>query len=531
MTGMAVFEEISPADFFYRNRDIAGFSSPSRAIYSTLRELIENSLDACEAVRVLPEVRITLRELRPSPTGAFFYSVRVVDNGSGVPGDKIPQAFGQVLFGSKFRLKQTRGTFGLGGTMAILYGQITTEMPAHIVSSTGDRYIHDYELMIDIQKNKPNVLRYKVHTNRDGWHGTLVEFTMEGDYTRAMPKVLDYLKQTAIVNPYADITFVDPKGRLYVFERTIRKLPSPPKETLPHPYGVDAETLYRLIAMTNTKSLSAFLMEHFHRVGKSLAGKVLERANLDPNRSPKTLTPSEVSDLANVMRSFEDFLPPDASCLSPLGEEILEAGIRKELNPEFVFVTKRKPSAYSGYPFIVEVGIAYGGGIPRTGDIVLYRFANRIPLLYDETSDVSWKVIHNLMDWRYYKVNPAEDPLAIIIHLCSTKIPYKTVGKEFLSDRPEIEREILNGVRLAARNLMLYLMRKRRFEIGKKRFDLYARYLPKIARFSTLLSGHKKEPDIGPLLAKVSSLGLESPGKMKGREGSHEQSPKEEGSS
>ena len=48
------FAEISPSEFFYRNRDLAGFSNPSRALYSATRELVENSLDACEIGGVLP---------------------------------------------------------------------------------------------------------------------------------------------------------------------------------------------------------------------------------------------------------------------------------------------------------------------------------------------------------------------------------------------------------------------------------------------------------------------------------------------
>ncbi|MFQ5762670.1 MAG: DNA topoisomerase VI subunit B, partial [Candidatus Bathyarchaeia archaeon] len=52
------FYEVSPADFFYRNKDIAGFSNPTRAIYSAIRELVENSMDACELYSVPPEIYV-----------------------------------------------------------------------------------------------------------------------------------------------------------------------------------------------------------------------------------------------------------------------------------------------------------------------------------------------------------------------------------------------------------------------------------------------------------------------------------------
>ena len=392
--------------------------------------------------------------------------------------------------------------------MALLYGQITTNKPVRIISSTGSD-IWEYELMIDIQRNKPIVLDERVRKNRDGWRGTIIEFTLEGDYPRAMPKILEYFRQTAIVAPYANITFVDPRGRLFRFERATTKIPQPAREIPPHPYGVDVETLRRIIASTKCRDMLSLMTTHFHRVGEKTALKFLKYAGISPKRDPKTLTQDEIVALTSSMKNFEEFLPPDPSCLSPLGEELLKAGIVKELSPEFVAVKARRPSSYSGHPFIVEVGIAYGGNVPKTGSIVLYRFANRIPLLYDETSDVSWKVVHNMINWKHYKVNPGEDPVAVIVHICSTKIPYKTVGKEFVADIPEVEREILNGVREVARKLSAFLSRKRIIEKEQRRLDIFSKYLPKIARFATDLSGRKKPPDIEPLLRSVRKYGAE----------------------
>ncbi|MEM2758472.1 MAG: DNA topoisomerase VI subunit B, partial [Candidatus Methanomethylicia archaeon] len=57
-----VYEAISPADFFYRNKEIAGFDNPVRATYTIIRELVENSLDACETHGILPNVYVGLTE-------------------------------------------------------------------------------------------------------------------------------------------------------------------------------------------------------------------------------------------------------------------------------------------------------------------------------------------------------------------------------------------------------------------------------------------------------------------------------------
>ena len=501
------FEEISAADFFYRNRDIAGFTNPSRAIFVAIRELVENSLDAAESHRLVPDIYVRLSYEGEATKDTQIYKLRVEDNGIGVPPRHIPSAFGQILFGSKYKLKQQRGTFGLGGKMAILYGQITTHQPASIVSSTGISKTYMYKLMIDIQRNRPLILDRKVLINKELWRGTIVEFTLEGDYFRAMPKILDYFKQTAMVNPYANLTFVDPKGRLYKFIRVTKDMPTAPKETKPHPYGVDVELLQRLIQITPYKNMLDFLRNHFHRVGDITAKKFLEYSNLSPSKNPKRLDHEEIVRLMHMLKKFPDFLPPDASCLSPLGEDLLRTGILKELNPEFVSVHQRKPATYAGHPFIVETGIAYGGEIPARSNFMVYRFANRIPLLYDEANDVSLRVIQ-AMNWRRYRVTP-EMPVAIFVHICSTKVPYKTVGKEFISDRPEVRREIANGLREVARQIQLFLSKREHVDKERKRLGLFSKYLPRIAEFSTQLAGKKRRPDIEKLLASVRKHGSE----------------------
>ncbi len=501
------FEEISASDFFYRNRDIAGFTNPARAVFAAIRELVENSLDAAESLKIPPEIYVRLSFEGEASRETQIYKLRVEDNGCGVPPRHIPSAFGQVLFGSKYKLKQQRGTFGLGGKMAILYGQITTHQPATIISSTGMSRIYMYRLMIDIQRNRPIILDRKVFLNKEGWRGTVVEFSLEGDYLRAMPKILEYFKQTAMVNPYANITFVDPKGRLYKFIRATTVMPDPPKETLPHPYGVDVELLQRLIQVTPYNNMLEFLKNHFHRVGEITARKFLEFSDISPSKNPKRLSHEEIVRLMHMLKKFKEFLPPDASCLSPLGEELLKTGVLKELKPEFVAVHQRKPATYAGHPFIVEVAIAYGGEISQKGGILIYRFANRIPLLYDEASDVSVKVI-NEMNWRRYKVTP-DMPIAIVVHICSTKVPYKTVGKEFIADRPEVRREIANGLREVARQLQRFLTRREHVDRERKRLGVFSKYLPKIAEFSTKLAGKEKPPDIEKLLRSVRRFGVE----------------------
>ena len=595
----ARFSEISPSEFFYRNRDLAGFTNPSRALYMTVRELVENSLDACDQYKILPDIRIRIRSIDQDQK---HYMVTVKDNGPGIPPDQVPKAFGKVLYGTKFTLRQARGMFGLGATMAILYGQITTNKPVMITSAHKDR-LYRYTMLLDIQRNRPMILSKEEHRLDDGFNGLEISVTLEGDYIKAQTKIKEYIAQTALITPYANITLEDPNNNRFEYKRITDYIPPPPVEVQPHPSGIDVETLRRLINKDlniisyidedskdkvkkelnaranqsangladlarkrwdnlsrevkmitsiavmldmnlddidkiridkidpNKKEISyvtlsdenyhtarlkviepfysyllstvegydllTFLVKNFQRVGENTARKFLEYARFDKGKRIGALTNEEIVRLAESMQRYYGFLPPDANCLSPLGADFLEASINAMFEPEFVATIQRPASAYSGYPFIVEVGIAYGGKIKNNG-IKLYRFANRIPLLYDEGSDVSWKVIRDI-DWRRYKIS-SDMPIIIITHVCSTKVPYKTVGKEYIADRPEIEYELKNALRFLARKLFLHLSKKRHAEMAKKRADLYSKYLPLLARFAKDLAKEDRLPKYNKLI-------------------------------
>ena len=474
-----------------------------------MRELLENSLDACEVQRVPADIYLRLTEVEEanSENGASIYTMRVEDNGTGLPSDQIPHSFCQVFYGSKYTLKQARGTFGLGGTITILYGQITTHKPVTITSSTGGD-IHEYEMMIDIEHNRPIILRHRVIGNKKGWRGTVVELQMEGDYSRIKSRLLDYLKQTAMVNPYAEITFVDPGGRLFRFERGTEKMPPLPQPVDPHPHGIDVENFRRLVTITNARNMRDFMTDHFQGVGQKTASSFLEAAEISPRARPRSLNPEDIVKLVRTAKDYPGFKRPDPSCLSPIGEELLENGIRKELGltkDDFLRVVTRKPSTYLGFPFIVEAAIATGSTIRRqfkSGTSII-RFANRIPLLFDESSGVVWKVVNRNIHWDTYRVS-SDTPMVVVVHVCSTKIPYKTVGKEYMADQPAVEKEITNAIRTAARSLRLFISRSVRLARERRRLDVFAKYLPKIAEFATKLSDREEPPDITPLLAVVS---------------------------
>ncbi len=523
--GVAVetFRQLSPSEFFYRNREIAGFSNPGRALYQTVRELVENSLDATEVHGILPS--ITVQISREDPNNPNYYTITVEDNGIGIPPHVIPDAFGRVLFSSKYKFRQTRGMYGLGAKMAILYGQLTTGKPFEIYSSTPrSKNIYYYKLMIDIRKNVPIVLEQGVWSKNSNWHGTIAKVTIEGEWNkRVRDYVVVYIRRTAIISPYAELTLIaphyDPKKEgeyeIIHYPRATTKLPRPPKETKPHPLGVDIEMLKMMIADTTCKTLRDFLVKSFQRIGQKKVEEILKVANLDPERNPKTLSGAELERLYKALRKVK-YIAPSAEPLSPIGADLIKIGLKQVLKPEFVEAVTRRPSSYGGHPFIIEAGIAYGGELPKRLDeiakdsikgqvgpyIALLRYANKIPLLYDEKSDVMWSIVDpSEFNWRgTYKLDQG-DVVAVLLHIASTKVPYKGVGKESVANVKEVADEMRAAVQELARKLRAYISKKRRMLEAEEKLRTFMKYIPEVARSLAIIAGNGTDgPD--PMLQK-----------------------------
>lgn len=496
------FRQMSPAEFFYRNREIAGFTSASRAMYQAVREFFENSLDATEVHGILP--RIIVRISREDPNNPDFYTITVEDNGIGIPSTVIPDAFGRVLFSSKYKLRQTRGMYGLGAKMAILYGQQNTGKPFEIYSSTSSsKKIYYYKLMIRMDKNEPLVLEEGEWPKTSRWHGTIVKLTLEGEWSKKTRDYISvYLKRTAIIAPFADIVFISPsidgetkEPEIIIYKRVTTKLPPPPKETKPHPIGVDLEMLKMMIAERPSANMKDFLIKSFQRVGEKKAIEILEKAGISPERKASSLTDKELENLYKAIKETK-FIAPSSEALSPIGEDLIKIGLREVLQAEFVDAVTRKPKSYGGHPFIVEAGIAYGGKLLEKLDeiakdslkgqqgpyIALLRYANKIPLLFDEKADVIWSIVNSEeFNWKTTYKLEQNDVVAVLVHVASTKVPYKGVGKESIAPVEELKEEIEAAVQEVARRLRAYLSKKRKKQEAQEKLRLFMKYIPEIA--------------------------------------------------
>src|SRR6266850_1746095 len=190
--------EISVSEFFTKNRHLLGFDSPAKALLTTVKEAVDNALDACEEAGILPDLVIVISEITETR-----YRVVVQDNGPGIVKAQIPRIFGQLLYGSKFHtLRQARGQQGIGISAAGMYGQLTTGKPIRIASRTGPtKPGHEFEIQIDTKRNQPVVVSDRELDWKEAGpggekkavdQGTRVELEIEATYKKGRHSVDGY---------------------------------------------------------------------------------------------------------------------------------------------------------------------------------------------------------------------------------------------------------------------------------------------------------------------------------------------------
>ena len=485
-------KEISVAEFFTKNRHLLGFDNKRKALLMAVKEAVDNSLDACEEARVLPEVSVEIIEM-----SEFKYKVIIEDNGPGIVKKQIPNIFAKLLYGSKFHtLKQARGQQGIGISAAVLYAQLTTGRPAKITSRVSKKEpAFYYELNIDTQTNKPMIAKEEIVE----WakeHGTKVEIDLEAEYIKGSQSVDEYLKQTAVINPHVTIIYTNPKSEQVVYARATDKLPDEPKEIKPHPYGIELGMLMDKLRWTESRTLQSFLTAEFSRVGPGTAKEICQNAAILPNTKPSQVSRDMAEKLLQGIQKTKIIAPP-TDCLSPIGEELLEKGLRKEIKAEFYCATSRTPSVYRGNPFVIEAALAFGGEIPKEEKANILRFANRVPLLYQEGACAMTKSIMET-NWKPYGLQQTGDsipfgPVVIVVHMASVWVPFTSESKEAIAHYPEIIKDIKLALQECGRLLGTYVRKKYRITEQLERANMFERYIPEVADALSVLTGDKKD--------------------------------------
>jgi DNA topoisomerase-6 subunit B len=507
------YDKKAESEFFVDNSALAGFTG-ERILYMSVRELIENSLDSCEINHILPVIHLKLKILDSLND---LWTISCKDNGIGIPSEKVPVAVCSFLTSGKYVEKQQRGLFGVGLKMIAAFSTKDTDHPLKVWSKSEDESECYFDLRTDIGTNKPITLLKKNVKNDEsqieGESGFKVEAILRAKLSPVTKnKIYDYISQSSIVNPYSIIIFETDEGKV-TFKRRTEIMPNPSREVLPHPSDMDLKTLKKAISnfMNQKTTLQGILAGSFQKMSTDKAKDIINRAGLQVKPADK-YDEHELIKIVNICKHTK-FQSPNTDHLSPIGEKIFTVGMTSEYsiiqNKEATnsgsqthLTTKvLKPSltAYSSRicvvnnrPTVVECGIAYGGDIPS---FKLYRFANKIPLLYDEGSDVAREVISEVginkmgiskkeVKEQFSNVETKSDrtveylPIHIFFHICSTKIPYKTAGKESIASEGDLKKYMKSCLSDLYRKVSAQIRKELKIKEDENKLRLYKHYIP-----------------------------------------------------
>jgi DNA topoisomerase-6 subunit B len=538
--------EISVSEFFTKNRHLLGFDNPRKALLTCVKEAVDNALDASEEAGLLPEIVVKLEAVgeggapAPAVSQATRFRVTIIDYGPGIVREVIPRIFAKLLYGSKFhRLRMSRGQQGIGISAAGMYGQLTTGKPVKIISRTGEKQpAHYFEVQIDTKKNEPLILEKK-QIEWENHRGTQVTIELEGKYQKGRASVDEYMELSAISNPHAQFTYHAPDGETKVYPRTIQQNPEPPKEIKPHPYGIELGMLLKMLQDTKSHWLAGFLSADFSRVSAQTAEEICKAAGVSPKKRPRDVIGLEAEKLYKTIQATKLMAPP-TNCLSPIGEKAILAGLFKQIKGDFYTAVSRPPAVYRGNPFIIEAGLAWGRGPEqaaldaakepqaplaegesREGDdnelARVMRFANRVPLLYQQSACSTFKAVLDTT-WKNYGIPqsrgaPPAGPMVIFVHMASVWVPFTSESKEAIADYDEIRKEITLALREAGRRLGVFIKRRDRAHLESKRRDIFELYIEEVVGACKRLKGGKLAE--GKLKSQLTEIAKKVTGGMK----------------
>jgi DNA topoisomerase-6 subunit B len=476
--------DISVSEFFAKNRHLLGFDNPSKALLTTVKEGVDNALDACEEAGILPTIRVEIQQVSETR-----FRVAIEDNGPGIVRKQVPKIFGSLLYGSKFhRLRQSRGQQGIGISAAGMYGLLTTGRPVRITTRTGARSeAHQLELVIDTKKNEPRVKRDDA-VEWDRPHGTRVEIELEGAYRGGQHSVDAYIRQISLANPHAEITYVPPRaeehGASHTFPRVTREVPAETAEIKPHPYGVELGVLMQMFRDTKARNLRSCLSGDFSRVSSRTAAAICETAGVATTRRPSEIGRDEAEKIHQAIQKTKIMAPP-TDCIAPIGETLIERALKAEVDADFYASVTRRPTIYRGNPFLVEVGLAYGGSLSAEDPVTVYRYANRVPLQYQQGACAITKAVTGT-DWKSYQMQQPRGalpvgPALLMVHIASVWVPFTSESKEAIAHYPEIIKEIRLGLQECGRRVATHIRKRRREADEAKKRAYIERYIPQVA--------------------------------------------------
>lgn len=470
----------STAEYFSKNLQQVGFSSGTKAVLTTLKEAVDNSLDACEDADILPDIEIEIEKVGAgSAKNMDLIRVKVTDNGPGLSADDAVRVFGEYLASSKFgRGRCSRGQQGIGISAATTWAQITNAKGANIITKTKKmRDAVSATISVDIKKNAGSIKNKKT-LKWDRPHGVSCEFIFDGRLQlNGDAGILTYLQGTSLVNPHLKLTFTINDDEPVVMERVSEMRFKIPPAVPPHPHTMKLGEFLSHSNLFGKQSLSKFLKTGFSRVSDQTL-KDLTKVGVKKAWFKSATNSIQQPDMKKVFMAIQDtkLMAPSTRSVLTVGEEALAQSIARLGEVDFFSVLSRKPTICDAKPVCIEVAVARLKNYKGDGDspVQVLRFANRVPLQFDKGSCAIIKAMESV-NWKTYGLNQPKraiptGPYVIAVSVVSPFIKFKNASKETIDASDELVAELRFAMIQAGQRLSRFVKKEQReADLEKKR--------------------------------------------------------------
>lgn len=519
----------SAAEYFAKNLQQVGFSSPTKAVLTTLKESVDNSLDACEEHSILPEIKISIQRISKGSTkNTDLIEVVVEDNGPGLELEDVARVFGEYLASSKFgKGRCSRGQQGIGISAATTWAQLTYAAGVQVVSKTKKmKKALKAQIDVDIRKNK-GILKNKITTDWNKLHGIKVVFRIDGRIQlNGDGGLITYLEGTSIVNPHLILEYKLLDNKLKRIERVSTEIPKVPPAVLPHPHTMKLGEFISHAHLYGGVKLKAFLKKGFSRVS-DLVIKSFVSNGLLSSFLEKRLSALNEKNYKDIFRSIQNtkMSNPSTQSVLTIGEEGLSKSIQRLGNVDFFSVITRKPIICDHKPVVVEVAVARFLDSRQANEeseatIQLLRFANRVPLQFDKSSCAITKSVESV-NWKTYGLSQAKNslptgPYVFAVSVTSPFIKFKNASKETIDASEELVDEIRRALMQAGHKLSRHIRREQKAHELERKIQYIEKFMPiLIKKLSDITSASKArvkkaEKGIAKILEKDAKLAQEA---------------------
>jgi DNA topoisomerase VI subunit B len=466
----------STAEYFSKNLQQVGFSSPTKAVLTTLKEAVDNSLDACEEAGIFPEISVEIEKVGAGTIkNTDLVRIFVEDNGPGLDQDEIARVFGEYLASSKFgRGRCSRGQQGIGISAATTWAQLTSAKGVNVVSKTSKmRQAISAIVEVDIKHNKGNLK----NTKRFDWkkpHGVSVEFYIDGRIQlNGEGGLLTYLLGTTLVNPHLTLKYKLPEQDWQTVEKVSKECPKIPDATPPHPHTMKLGEFIAHSHLFGRITVGAWLKKGFSRISDNTIAEMVKNG-LNKKLLDQSVDKTSEADFKGIFSILHktELMAPSTKSVMTIGETAFSQSVRRLGEVDFFSVVTRKPSICDFKPVAVEVAIARLKTAQPRGEnneespATVLRFANRVPLQFDKSACAMVSAVQSV-NWRSYGLNqPRESipsgPYVIAISLVSPFIKFKNASKETVDASDELVEEMRRALIQAGQRLSRHINKENR---------------------------------------------------------------------